>query len=212
MEMTQSRLFARYGFKPAEKPGSRAAALLAATLRHLGPAAGRECVSEAAWVEALLLASQEAEWVGGERLVHPQEEELPLAEIDLHMRGIVRWMNELGIHTAHCCEGHGRRAPLVGLLEPPTLERRTLLDLSLPDGLRIVWHRRHFRLEARDEERLLPLLLDFAEQLHDLVQNRELLLRLEARMFKDRYVMGLLRVPGPSGREGPIRRVLQRRA
>ena len=212
--MNLQRLLARYGFKPMEEPFSHAGELLNATLRNLGPWSNRmEEVAEDAWVEALLRASDQVERLGRKGLVDPRVAELPLADIDLHMRGIVRWMNEHGIPTAHCCDGHGTGTPYIALLDKPTVEQVHLMQQCLPDGLvlRMHPHQRRILLETTKPGMPFALLLDYAERLYDIVRNPERMIRYEAESFKERLLLGLLRIPGGSGREEPIRRTVLNR-
>jgi hypothetical protein len=230
--MNMERLLVRYGFKKQEVPGSHAHALLDAAVRQLAGFPGKRTgqeenrltghdgpagilpddVDESVWREALQSASRQADRLSGEALIDPREAELPLASIDLDMRGIVRWMNELGIHTSHCCDGHGRRPPAVSLIQPPSEAEWHLLRMALPDGLKL--RRRfgtNFVLEAEggaDPRNLLP---DYAERLHRFVDHPDLPFLYEARKFKERVLTELLNVPGESGREGRIRRVVMRK-
>lgn len=209
--MNIDRLLARYGFKKSEAPFSHAAELLDATMRHLESlGAFLEDVDESLWLEALARASKQVPSIGREGLVDPRKSELPLASIDLYMRGIVRWLNELGIHTALCCDGHGELTPYVALLQPPTEKQKNQLACCLPDGLTLRWQRRRFLLESPDRRHTFKLLPDFAERLHQLVEQPELVTRYEAAKFKDRYLLKWLNIPGASGRESKIRHELYR--
>lgn len=210
--MNMNRLLVRYGFKPSDEPSSHAGELLDATLRnlslrHVQPGN----MEESQWLEALARASEQVSRLGKEGLVDPQISELPLADIDLYLRGVVRWMNELGIHTAHCCDGHGEQTPNIVLLRPPTEEQWILLKICLPNGLKLRRQRRQILLETEGHDDPRKLLPDFAERLHDLLQDRDLLLRYEAYLFKERHLMQLLSIPGSSGREEQIRRAVRRK-
>lgn len=208
--MNMNRLLARHGLERNDAPDSHAGRLLRAALAQLGHRDGwPDEMEESRWMEALERAARQAGGRGGEHLADPRTEELPLARIDPYMRGIVRWMNELGIHTASCCDGHGRREPLVTLLRPPAEQELRLLRSLLPEGLRLrrQW-KRTLVFECDDPSGALPLLLDCAERLHGLLRDPERRIRIEAEWFKERHLLDLLNVPGASGREGPIRRVL----
>jgi hypothetical protein len=126
------------------------------------------------------------------------------------MRGIVRWMNELGIYTKHCCDGHGKRTPYVGLLQLPTDRQMNMLQFCVPEGLRLKWRGRQILMEAEAQSGA-TLLLEFAERLHSLVENPELLRQYEAQKFKAYDLMDLLSIPGASGREDQVRRYLTRK-
>lgn len=58
--------------------------------------------------------------IGGEHLFNPKHEELPYHVFDAYIRGVVRWMNELGMLTEGCCDGHGKRVARILTLEPLT--------------------------------------------------------------------------------------------
>jgi hypothetical protein len=208
--MNMHRLLARHGFKSSEDPAGHAGKLLRAALAQLGFSEDwPQELDESRWMEALRHAARRMDGPGGEYLADPRMAELPLSAIDPHMRGIVRWMNELGIHTAHCCEGHGRREPRVALLHPPTEQQWHLLRSFLPDGLRL--RRRGNRslvFACDDPAGMYALLLDYAERLHGLVRDPGLATRLEAERFKERHLLDLLHIPGASGHEGPVRRWL----
>lgn len=158
---------------------------------------------EASWQEAILQACRE-DRLGGECLVDPLRGELPLADIDFHLKGVVRWMNELGVSTAYCCEGHGKRPPYAVLLALPTSKQKHLLRMCAPEGVlvrfqgkRVVWD------TARPDQ-----LLQMAARLYRIIDDPATLLHYEAEHFAVELVE-LLEVPGESGAEEPIRRVVR---
>jgi hypothetical protein len=207
--MNMNRLLARHGLKLSDAPKSHAGELLDATLSNLGAKEKPpEEVDETVWLDALTRACGQVSRRGGEGLVNPLVSELPLADIDPHVRGIVRWMNELGIHTAHCCDGHGERTPYVALLHQPTMEQLRLLKTCLPDGMKLRRIGKRLLMESDGRGGAFELLLEFAERLHRFVEKPDLIVRLEAEEFKNRHLMNLLEIPGPSGREEPIRRAV----
>jgi len=210
--MKLQRLLARHGFKREEKPLSHAGELLNAAMRYLrDQLASPEEVDEALWMEALEHAAARVPCMGREGLANPLTEELPLASIDPYMRGIVRWMNELGIHTRFCCDGHGEKTPMVALLQPPSEKQIRMLAFCLPDGLSMRRMRTTVHFEAEWKSDTLELLLDFAERLHSLAENPEPFVRREAELFKETYLADLLSIPGASGREGWVRSYLKRK-
>ena len=205
-------LLARHGFKREEKPFSHAGALLNAAMQYLqGRLAAPEEVDEALWMEALEHAAARVPCLGREGLVNPLTEELPLASIDPYMRGIVRWMNELGIHTRCCCDGHGEKAPMAALLQLPSEKQIRMLAFCLPEGLRMRRMRTTIYFEAEEKSSTFELLLDFAERLHNLAENPTPFIRREAELFKETYLTDLLSIPGVSGREGWVRSYLKRK-
>jgi hypothetical protein len=204
------RLLARHGLDRNDAPDSHAGRLLRAALAQMGSMGGRpDEAEESRWMEALDRAARRMDSRGGEHLADPRTDELPLAAIDPHLRGVVRWMNALGIHTASCCDGHGKREPRVSLLHPPGEQELRLLRSLLPDGLRLRrrWDRTLI-FECDDPPLARPLLLDYAELLHGLLRDPERRARIEAEGFKERHLLDLLDVPGASGHEGPVRRFL----
>ncbi|RNB92522.1 M28 family peptidase [Brevibacillus fluminis] len=212
--MNNISLLTRYGFKPSDLENwvpfrlSHASELLTLTLTHLGTTYDLlDQVSEQTWVEALRLTSFQVERRGGECLVNPLEKELPLADIDLYMRGITRWMNELGIHTAYCCDGHERKNPKVILLTHPNHKQITLLKASAPEEMNIRFSGKEIHFECNHQRELLLLL---AEKLYAICADPAALIRYEADHFKHSLIE-LLNIPGESGYEDPIRRFLKRK-
>jgi tripeptide aminopeptidase len=210
--MKNNYLLTRYGFKTSDTIGrysgqpSHASKLLEQTLANLGITfESLDTVTEEEWAAALIAASFQIERRGGECLVNPTLGELPLADMDLYMRGICRWMNDLSIYTIHSCEGHGRRLPMVGTLNHPTRKQIELLRLLAPEGMTILARNKTIDLDCEGHQELL---LQFAERLHEVAANPSSLVRYEAEHFKNRLI-GLLSIPGASGNEGQIRQAVR---
>ncbi|MET3289294.1 UNVERIFIED_CONTAM: tripeptide aminopeptidase [Brevibacillus sp. OAP136] len=210
--MINTTLLAQFGFKPSDLESrysfrrSHASELLNQTLCNVGTTLEQlDQVSREKWMEALQMASFQIERRGGECLVNPMEEELPLADIDLYMRGITRWLNELGIYTAYCCDGHGRRIPKVELLTYPTNKQVRLLQSVAPEGMVIRVRGKSISFECNHDRELL---LQLAGRLYEIHMDSAALLRFEAELFKHSLIE-LLTIPGESGKEARIRRVLQ---
>jgi tripeptide aminopeptidase len=210
--MKNTHLLIRYGFKASDTIGrysgqpSHASKLLEQTLANLGITFGNlASATEEQWAAALKAASFQIERRGGECLVNPTLGELPLADMDLYMRGICRWMNELGIYTIHSCEGHGRRLPMVGALNHPTRKQIELLRLLAPEGMTVLPRNKTIDLDCGGHQELL---LQFAERLYEVAANPTALVRYEAENFKQRLI-GLLSITGASGNEGLIRQAVR---
>jgi tripeptide aminopeptidase len=210
--MQTTQLLARYGFKASDVNGryadrwSHASDLLNRILTNIDRSLDQlEMISEEIWVEALQAASYQIKRIGGECLVNPLKEELPLADIDINMRGISRWMNELGIHTFHSCDGHGFRAPIVGKLTPPTRKQVEFLKTLAPEGMTIRTRDKTILFECEHHKELL---LQLAERLYEVIENPAAVVRYEAEQFKHKLIE-LLSIPGESGNEGQIRQVIR---
>jgi tripeptide aminopeptidase len=208
--MKKNQLLARYGLKKSDQPDSHAGQLLWRTRMNLGGIHLDHTaeVNESEWFKALQQASRQVDRFGGGCLIDPQTSELPLADIDPYMRGVVRWMNELEIHTAYCCDGHGKRTPYVVLMHNPTQKQLQLLKTCLPDGLQMLCQGKRISLETEGDT--ADLLLSFAERIQSIIQDPGQLIRYEAEKFKE-SLLELLDVPGESGSEEPIRRNVRRK-
>ncbi|MUT65232.1 M28 family peptidase [Paenibacillus sp. NEAU-GSW1] len=212
--MNATQLLIRYGFKASDVNGkfngqpSHAGKLLNQTLVNIGATIDElGFVSEQSWAAALKTASSQVDRCGGECLVNPVEHELPLADIDLSMRGICQWMNALGMYTIHSCDGHGRRTPTVGTLTRLTRKQIELLRMIAPEGMAIRPREKAIEFDCGDRKELL---LQLAERLYEIHLNPCSLSRYEAEQFKHRLIEWLS-VPGESGKEAQIRQLLRGR-
>lgn len=146
--------------------------------------------------------------IGGEHLFNPKHEELPYHVFDAYIRGVVRWMNELGMLTEGCCDGHGKRVARILTLEPLTRIQKKVLQETIPydSDIRIRFGRREVCFLYTDESRQHGL-LDIAQSLFQLTLNGKYEQRLEAieRNQLQKEVLSWLRIPGESGREGKVR-------
>ncbi|MFD0675973.1 MULTISPECIES: M28 family peptidase [unclassified Paenibacillus] len=210
--MKTTQLLARYGFKASDVNERynghqcHASELLNQTLANISITMDElSFVSEESWVTALKAASFQIERRGGECLVNPTKEELPLSDIDLYMRGICRWMNALGMYTIYSCDGHGRRIPTVGTITRLTRKQLELLQAVAPEGMTIRLRDKAIDLDCGDQKELL---LQFAERLYGIINNPSSLIRYEAEQFKNRLIE-LLSIPGESNNEGEIRQLLR---
>ncbi|HJV46990.1 MAG TPA: M20/M25/M40 family metallo-hydrolase [Bacillota bacterium] len=213
--ITESQLLIRYGFKATDLEyhnlfeRSHAGKLLDRALMNIGKSLDQlDEVSQSEWSEAVKAASYQVDRRGGECLINPMVEELPLADIDLHMKGIIRWMNELEIYTLYSCDGHGSRTPYVSLINFPTQKQTKLIEACLPEGVAIRVQGKKILFEC--EQKCDPLLL-LAERLYELVVDPTTLICFQAEQFYKQSLMQLLNVLGESGNEEPIRRVVKRK-
>ena len=72
---------------------------------------------------------------GREAMINPLTDDLPYQSFDPYIRGIVRWLNTLGILTLSCCDGHARGQASITLQQAPSLEQWQLLELALPQQM-----------------------------------------------------------------------------
>lgn len=164
-----------------------------------------KAISEDSFKIALLTASSRMNHYGGETLINPLHEELPLASIDLHMRGICRWMNELGMHTLTCCEGHGRRVPMVGTWTQLTSDQLELLHGLAPAGMSIRARNKSVYFECDGN---MELLLQLAERLYEVFTDQMSIQEYHVNMFKHRLIEYLM-ITGESGNEEQMRSLIR---
>jgi tripeptide aminopeptidase len=206
--METTKLLARYGFKASDLNEFssdckfHACELLQRTLYNIGITPYQlENVSEERFAAGLQEASRQVERFGGEYLINPLMGELPLADIDLHMRGICRWLNELGIYTLYSCEGHGRRVPRIGTLMRLTSKQDELLRALAPNEMTIRFRGKEIHLDCGSS---IEHLLQFAERIYEVSVDPKGLMLYEAERFKN-LLIELLSIPGESNNEGEIR-------
>lgn len=149
--------------------------------------------------------------IGQEQLFNPKTEELPYYAFDPYIRGIVRWMNELGMMTRMCCDGHGEGRAYVEMDEFLTGRQMRLLKLCIPTDSSI---RVRFLKSSRGHKVIFDYtqaeqneLLGIAETLFKMANDEEYIRLLELEQFKHR-MFEWLEVPGESGREQKVRRRL----
>jgi tripeptide aminopeptidase len=135
-------------------------------------------------------------------LIDPVLGNLPITDFDPYIRGVIRWLNELGIYTFGSCDGHGRGEARIFLKKYPNGKQLERLKAAIPPSLRI-------RIEGKNIRVAYPkkgqsLLLDFAENLYQVWKNPSSLKDLQANHFK-RLLIECLNVPGASTDESKFR-------
>jgi len=165
-------------------------------------------VEENTIIEILQQAKSHINGVGMETIIDPRSEELPLSEIDVYVRGIARWLNEIGIHTHMICDGHNKRPATIHLIKPLTKAQMDLITTCAPSSLRIRFEGKKVLLTYSRAG--ITTLLDMAERLYKVVQSSEALFDFEAETFKGRMIE-LLNISGTSGNERNIRRFLRKK-
>jgi tripeptide aminopeptidase len=135
-------------------------------------------------------------------LIDPVLGDLPITDFDPYIRGVIRWMNELGIYTYGSCDGHGRGEARIYLKKYPNRKQLELLKAAIPPSLRI-------RIEGKIIRVIYPkrgqsLLLEFAENLYQVWKKPSFLKDLQANHFKG-LLVECLNVPGVSTDERRFR-------
>ena len=159
------------------------------------------------WIEEAKHRYAPLDDYGMEALFDPRRQALPYHLFDGYVRGVVRMLNELGILTSSCCDGHGRRAAIVSTQNLLTNQQRYLLRLAVDavPGLAVSLQRRRIQLEVRGQR---SLLLDLAEVLYRIKQDASTIQELELQRFRHR-LLRWLSIPGQSRREQIVRSRVQ---
>jgi len=200
----------RQGFLPGEVNQGINTEWLQDTLTAIGQLSTDEhSMTETEWIDALQQTAQMFNYdprvPGKETLIHPKFGELPLIKIDPYIRGIVRWLNMLGIYTIISCDGEGRGRAYVGLLEELTAQQVNIIRACTPDAVRVRFRNKEvafFYPRGKQEE-----LLTIAERLYEVWKNPARLFAYRLEKLKKRLI-NVLSVNGSSGRERNIRRKL----
>lgn len=135
---------------------------------------------------------------GREAMINPLTDDLPYQSFDPYIRGIVRWLNTLGILTLSCCDGHARGQASITLQQAPSLEQWQLLELALPQQMTMQLI--HLTLKLNYRRSGFASLLLFAERLYRLTADQHYFKTLRLERFKHR-LLTWLEVPGVSRRE-----------
>ncbi|TCI75732.1 M20/M25/M40 family metallo-hydrolase [Exiguobacterium sp. SH0S1] len=209
--MNQAEMMARHGLKEWMNETNHVLNKLSYSIQKLIEDEQGEDEQIVAYIESL--QNEEGPWnsVGQEQLFNPKTEELPYYAFDAYIRGIVRWMNELGMMTSMCCDGHGERHAYVEMDGFLTDRQMHVLNLSVPSDSAV---RVRFRKSSRRHTVLFDYsqterkaLLDIAEMLFKMSSDERYIQMLETERFKHR-LLDWLEVPGESGREQKVRRRL----
>lgn len=170
--------------------------ILNSMMGHLSKPLNEESIEK-----ALILAFEQTDGPGGETLVDPTIHELPLSMLDPYIRGIARWLNELGIHTFCSCDGHNTQSAKIYLKSYLKPSQRKMIEVATPSSinLHIDGKKIHFRYEKGNVKELLKI----AENLYGIWANPAKLYDLEAKKFKTRLIE-LLNIPGESRNERNI--------
>jgi tripeptide aminopeptidase len=176
--------------------------ILRKTMDHVGDSA-----NEAEAETALQLAFKQTDGPGGETLVDSSIHELPLSMIDPYIRGISRWLNELGIYTFYSCDGHNQRPATVELRNYLKPQQCKIIEAIIPSSINL--HIRGKKIQFRYEKGNIEDLLKVSENLYALWSDSTSLDDLKAEKFKEK-LMVLLNIPGESRNEREVTRFLTR--
>src|SRR4051794_3347812 len=121
-------------------------------------------ITDEMYISFLQETSKTIDSPGRGMLIEPVHGDLPLTDFDPCIRGVVRWMNELGIFTIGSCDGHRRGPAKVYLKNYPTGKQIQLLKAVVPPNL-------HLRIDGKNMTILykggeMSYLLDMAENLY----------------------------------------------
>ena len=159
-------------------------------------------ITEEDFISFLQESAKTIDSPGRGMLIDPVRGDLPITDFDPYIRGVIRWMNELGINTFGSCDGHGRGEARIFLKKYPNGKQLELLKAAVPPSLR-------FRIEGKNIRVSYPKkgqsqLLDFAENLYHVWKNPSFLKDLQAHHFKG-LLVECLNVPGASTDESKFR-------
>ena len=209
--MNQAEMMARHGLKKWVNETNKVLSELSYSIQKRIEGERVKDEQIAAYIEDF--QNEEGPWnsIGQEQLFNPKTEELPYYAFDPYIRGIVRWMNELGMMTRMCCDGHGEGRAYVEMDGFLTGRQMRLLKLCIPtdSAIRVRFlkgSRRHkviFDYTQAEQNELLGI----AETLFKMANDEEYIRLLELEQFKHR-MFEWLEVPGESGREQKVRRRL----
>lgn len=106
--MENNILLARHGLMKEDFFTSQES-IAAQILLHLKTAAYalKEEWNDLALITAIREVGRKINSPGRQVLIDPVSGDLPLTVFDPYIRGVVRWLNELGIYTLCSCGGHG---------------------------------------------------------------------------------------------------------
>lgn len=165
-----------------------------------------ETISQDLFERTLSNAMASIEGPGRETLVDPTSHELPLTSMDPYIRGVARWLNQLGIETFYSCDGHNKRPARIDLKTYLTSSQMKILKAAIPSSITL-------RIDGKKilfcyEEGEIHSLLALAENLYKLWKNPSYIIDLEANQFKSSLIEWL-NIPGASCNETQVKRRLQ---
>jgi tripeptide aminopeptidase len=211
--MKWNTLLSRHGFKLSDLEGqdwngNTISGFLSRSLSMVeGMNKNKDQISEQEWLNILQEVSSKMEGYGGETLIDSSLYELPLMNIDPYIRGIVRWLTELGMYTVYSCDGHNRRSAYVYTKHILSFKQMNIIRACSVPGISVRFDGKKITFQYDKGEAFK--LLDIAERLHTLTVSPEQLAVFEAEQFKPSLVE-LLSISGSSGNERNIRRHLER--
>lgn len=151
-----------------------------------------EIVEEKEWLKV-------ADYRGRGRTESINIENQPIKFLDTFMAGIIRQLNRLGFKTAHCCDGHERSNPIIGLMKETDL-------LAVEKLLAAVGANYHVHNGSIVFQDARERLLDFAEQLSTLSADAKV---QSVRTIRQQLFYGdlehCLEIDGASSEEEAIR-------
>lgn len=165
-------------------------------------------VTEDAVENALQNAFKKTDGPSKEILIDSSLHDLPLSILDPYIRGIARWMNELGIHTTYSCDGHNQHPAVLTLKNYLKPNKKRILEAATPAKIKLSYHGK--KVLFRYEVGKIKDLLKIAENLYSIWVNPAKLQELEAGQFKEKLIK-LLNIPGESRNEHDIRHVLEKK-
>lgn len=192
-------LLARHGLRKEDLmcsihgEGCNAGKLLMGTKQWLHEAGDQ--ITDEEFISFLQESANTIDSPGRGMLIDPVLGDLPITDFDPYIRGVIRWMNDLGVYTYGSCDGHGRGEARIYLKKYPNGKQLELLKAAIPPSLRI-------RIEGKNIRVAYPKkgqsqLLDFAENLYHFWKNPSFLKDLQAHHFKG-LLIECLNVPGAS--------------
>ncbi|WP_226641533.1 M20/M25/M40 family metallo-hydrolase [Mesobacillus subterraneus] len=202
--MKNNILLARHGLQK-EDAKSSPQGITSQLLNRLMIAPG-SLENDSTIISTLLEVGREINSPGPGMLIDPLGGELPLPDFDPYIRGIVRWLNELGIHTFGSCDGHGKRPAHIFLKKFPNSRQTEIIKAAVHANVKCRIDGKNVRLAYPLDNQML--LLDMAENLYQLSQNPGYLRNLQADNFKYQLIE-LLNIPGASTDERAIRLTLK---
>ncbi|MBS8263863.1 M20/M25/M40 family metallo-hydrolase [Mesobacillus boroniphilus] len=202
--MKNNILLARHGLQKEDGIGSSQGIAAQILIRLLEDPSSLE--NDLTMMNSIHEASREIKSPGPGMLVDPLGGDLPLTDFDPYIRGIVRWLNEVGIHTFGSCDGHGNRPAHIFLKKFPNSKQIEIIKAAVPASVNCRIDGKNVRLAYPQDNQML--LLEMAENLYQVYNNPGYLKNLQAENFKTQLIEWL-NIPGASTDERAIRLILR---